>query len=243
MYGTIIAVNQRQLDISAQDKIYQAELSADLAKPTPGDQAEFEPLAAPSVLQKGAGRLIQISKAQLPQDIAWSGGNYVEGHQVQDMDSSFELCTEGADFGQCCTLLAKKAQEAHANALLQFKVEFVKRPLHQPRLCRLSAVPAQIKGEVYKPEPGISLQLPTKFLRRNSPNNAAVRYRIVLLICLLMIVEPCLASLTRQGLWPVIIGEGLMAALPIFCLAAALLSNPRRLVFYLRKAKRGPLKA
>lgn len=238
MYGTIIAVNQRQIDISAHDKIYHAELSTDLERPNITDTAEFEPLTEPSLFQKGEAELKAIEPARLPDSIAWSRDNYVEGHHVQEMDSSMQLCAEGADFNECCRLLADKAKAAHANALLQFTVEFVKRPLHQPRLCRLSAVPAQVNGEIFKPEPGISLRLPTKFLRRNSPNNASLRYRIVLLICLLMIVEPCLASITRQGILPVIVGQALMAALPIFCLAGVLVSNPRRLTFFMKQTKR-----
>ncbi len=232
MKGIIIALQGRQAEIYTEESsLLQAELPAGRESARAGDGVEL--------IQDAEGRLQieQIHPLALPDCVAWSEDSTVAGHRNIELDTSLRLCAEGPDFPTCYCLLAQKAEEYHANALLQLQTSYVKRPLHCEILCQVSAVPAQISGEIFSPPPGIKMQLPLKFLRRNSPNGAWLRYCRVLLFCLLLIAEPCLAALTQRALLPQLIGQILMGALPLLCLAAGLYLNPRRPAFFLMRRR------
>lgn len=232
MEGIIIALQSRQAEIYSAGRVLQADLPAAAAHARAGDRVELAESA------DGSLKVSAVKPLPLPDNVAWSEDNTVPGHHSVELDTSLRLCAEGPDFASCYRLLAQKAGEYRANALLQLQTSYVRRLLHRELLCRVSAVPAQITGEHFSPAPGLKMQLPLKYIRRNSPNGAWLRYCRVLLICLLLIAEPCLAALTHRSLLPQIAGQTAMAALPLLCLAAAFYLNPRRLTCFLTRVRR-----
>ena len=232
MQGTLIALHGSSLSavVYSQGKIYQVKLSSDLAsKALPGSQVEFTPEGTVSALQ-----VPQLTA--LP--IACSLDSHVAEHKTIERDSSYLLCAEARTFAECYAQLAAAAQHCHANALLNIKGEYLKRRFSKRIVCRLCAEPGQVNGAVYQAMPGIHLKLPNSWLRRNSPSSAQRRYQSVLLICLLLIAEPCLSARIKQGRLPELIGYSIMGALPIFCLIAAILNDPCRKMVYLLQTRR-----
>ena len=239
MQGTIIALGSaRTADIYAQGKIYQTKLSPDLAEAWPGDQVSCRELVSPSCGKKGTVQVSALAPLSRPQKLAWSQNRSIKDHVLQETNSGYLLAAEAADYQTCYQLLAQKALSCNANALLDVTGCGYKRPFAKRPLCRLTALPAQISGPDFQPKPGLHLNLPEKFSRRNSPNGAQLRYVRVLLICLLLILEPCLARLGATGSIPLLASQILMAVLPIFCLIYALIYNPCRAVVYLLRHTR-----
>ena len=230
MQGTLIALSGRtNATVCQQNKIYQLKLSADLAtQALPGSTVEYD---------LSSGTITAFIEKPQVNNIALSCDLTVPEHQILSRDGSYQLCAEGHSFKECYKNLASCATAHHINALLNLKGEYVKRPFARHLVFRLCAEGAQISGPQYNPDPGYKLTLPLKLLRRNSPSQAQKRYHIVLLVCLLLIVEPCLSALMQRQILPELVAYIRMGALPMLCLLGAIFDNPCRSTVYLKQVR------
>ena len=239
MQGTIITpAKNHTVELAAAGRIYQAKLSPDLGTVKPGDEVLFQEISPAGWFKKGRAQITDVKPFDLSTlPSAVSLDRSVPAHQLVEQDSSYRLAAEGSSFADCYQRLAAAAIKYEANALLQLETSYIKRPFARTLLCRVTASPAQITGPVYQPKPGLHMKLPVKYSRRNSPSSAQLRYIRVLLVCLLLIAEPCLARLSAREVIPLLYGQILMAALPIFCLIYAVLCNPVKRAVYILRTK------
>lgn len=221
MNGTIIAINKDK----GYCDLYQAEATATYRSSLEGftqdpalligSDCEFEAQSGPSFFSPGKAKLISITPLEFKNEkVALTKESNVADHELIKDDRNYLIGAEGGFERECRSALIEKALECHANALLDLKLEVVTRPGVKAALFRYTARPGIIEGPKYHQEPGQGLTIPTKVARRNSPNEAMVRYIRVLLICFLFIAIPCILSLTEQGIIPSpIIGQMLTAGI------------------------------
>lgn len=221
MKGTIIAINKDK----GYCDLYNSELSETYRSSLEGfanDEAlavgadcEFDAMKKPSFFSPGNANLTKIEALNLHNEkVALTTKNAFPEHEIIKEDRNYLIAAEGGFERECRAALIEKAIECHANGLLDLKLEVVTRPGVKAALFRYTARPAIIDGPKYKQEPGQGLTIPTKVARRNSPNEAMVRYIRVLLICFLFIAIPCIMSLTQQGVIPSpLVGQMLTAGI------------------------------
>ncbi len=168
-----------------------------------GADCEFEDISKPSMFSFGKAEIKSLKSISLGNDkVAATPETSYPEHKLMADNRKFLIAAEGGHERECHAALLEKAIECKANALLDLKLEVVVRPGVKQHLFRYTARPAIIDGPKYKQEPGIGLAIPEKVARRNSPNEAMVRYCRVLLICSLFIIIPSIMSLTARGVIP-----------------------------------------
>ena len=209
MQGTVIAINRDKsycdVYVHGTASTYRAPLNdfASDEKLVIGADCEFEDISKPSMFSFGKAEIKSLKSISLGNDkvAATPETSYPEHKLIAD-NRKFLIAAEGGHERECHAALLEKAIECKANALLDLKLEVVVRPGVKQHLFRYTARPAIIDGPKYKQEPGIGLAIPEKVARRNSPNEAMVRYCRVLLICSLFIIIPSIMSLTARGVLP-----------------------------------------
>lgn len=209
MQGTIIAVDKAKsyCDVHNSElaQTYRAPLESFANDPAlvVGSDCDFDDLAKPSFFSPGKAKLNSLSALNYNSDkVALTTDAHFEGHKTIASNTSYLIGAEGGSERECRMALIEKAIECKSNCLLALKLEIVTRPGVKPVLFRYTGRPAIIDGPKYKQEPGIGLAIPTNTARRNSPNEAMVRYVRVLLLSLLFIMVPVIMSLTQRGVIP-----------------------------------------
>lgn len=221
MKGTIIAVNKEKgycdLYNSNLAETYRSSLEgfAQDEALVVGSECEFDAMKKPSFFSPGQANLTKIEGLVFKNEkVALTTKNNVPDHEIIKEDRNYLVAAEGGFELECRSALTEKAIECNANALLDLKLEVVTRSGVKTALFRYTARPAIINGPKYKQDHGQGLTIPTKVARRNSPNEAMVRYIRVLLICFLFIAIPCIMSLTQQGIIPTpLIGQMITAGI------------------------------
>lgn len=222
MHGTIIQLNQSKnqalIHVAEAYKIYQAPLSEIDPDCHAGDECDFEVLSEPKMFSYGTAKVLSCTKIDLTANtkVALSYKGFVDNeHELIKDNKDFLIAAEGGFEKECRSALIEKAIECKANALLDLKLECVVRPGVKNVLYRYTARPAIITGPKYQPENGVErLDIPTNIARRNSPNEAQVRYVRVLILSFLMIVVPCILGLGQNGVIPSpLIGQIIIAGL------------------------------
>lgn len=221
MKGTIIAINPDKgycdLYNAELAETYRSSLEGFAQDPALviGSDCEFDAMSKPSFFSPGKANLTSISALEFNNEkVALTHASQVADHELLKDDRNYLIGAEGGFERECRSALIEKALECHANALLDLKLEVVTRPGVKTALFRYTARPSIIEGPKYHQEPGQGLTIPTKVARRNSPNEAMVRYIRVLLICFLFIAIPCIMSLTQQGIIPTqLIGQMITAGI------------------------------
>ena len=130
------------------------------------------------------------------------------------------------------------AKKSNANALINTELTVKALRFSGKHLFCYKANAAIIEGAEYHQQPGIKLDINEKIVRRNSPNEAMIRYIRVLLISVLLIILPCLLSLQQQGTLPTPLGSiacGIALGLSLF---TGLFYSSRKQVAYLLRQKR-----
>lgn len=227
MLGTIVQLNQSKnlalIHVVETGKIFQAPFSEIDSQCHVGDECEFEVLAEPSFFNPGKAKVTSCNQIDLTSNtkVALSRKGIVDTeHELVKDNKNFLIAAEGAFEKECRSALIEKAIECKANALLDLKLECVVRPGVKGVLYRYTARPALISGPKYELEPGVErLAIPENLARRNSPNEAQVRYVRVLILSFLFIAIPCLLSMSQSGVLPsAFIGQLITAALIGICM-------------------------
>ncbi len=226
MQGTIIEINREKdycvVNNPDQAETYEAslgELKGDLNLVV-GSDCEIEVSKAPSFFAHGKAKLLSCQALEFKNTkVALTTEARLPEHEILQENSDYFIAAEGGSERECRAAITERAIECHANALLGLKLETVVRPGVKTVLYRYIARPAIIEGPQYHQEPGIGLDIPTKVARRNSPNEAMVRYIRVLLICFLFIAIPCVLSMTQGGMIPSpLMGQIITAGLLVMCM-------------------------
>ena len=231
MQGTVIAINRvnQYCDIYDSDNkaTYRASLDgvADSDKLVVGDDCLYTITAQPTFLGPGKATLDKFRALIFNNDkVALTREASYPEHSTIKEEHSCLLAAEGSYEKECRSALIELALKYHVNALLDLKLEVVTRPGVKSALFRYTARPALITGAKYNPEPGQGMDIPTKLARRNSPNEAKVRYVRVLLLCFLFIAVPCVMSMGARGVFPSLIWSQIInAALIVMCMIVFLL--------------------
>lgn len=250
MQGTVIAIKPEQdyCDIYMHEaaETYRAPLGTfkSDAELRVGVTAEFEREGTPSFFSPGKAKLTRLTPLDLSNEkVALTYDAEVPEHRVLQKDHNYLVAAEGGFERECRSALLEKAIECHANALFNLKLEVITRPGVKTALFRYTAQPVIVEGPKYHQEPGQKLTIPVKVARRNSPNEAMVRYIRVLLICFLFIAIPCIMALTQRGVIPSqLMGQIITAGLLVLCMILFLfISFHKRQSFILtlKKVDRG----
>lgn len=225
MEGTVISVNLKQnsclVYVHTIPATYKAIISEQFKTVKVGDDCDFDVEKAPSFFAYGQAKLNIIKHLEFKNDkIAITPEANVAQHNIIKDNKDYLVAAEGGFERECRAALIEKALECKANALLDLKLECVIRPGVKTVLFRYTARPAIVEGPEYHQTPGQGLAIPTKVARRNSPNEAQVRYIRVLLICFLFITIPSIMRLTERGVIPTeLLGKILTAGLIVLCMA------------------------
>lgn len=227
MLGTIIQLNSSKdlalIHSVESAKVFQAPFSEIGADAHTGDSCEFEVLAEPSMFSHGKAKVLKVEHLDLSTNtkVALSHDQiYDQDHELIKDTKDYLIAAEGSFEKECRSALIEKAIECKANALLDLQLECVVRPGVKKVLYRYTARPAIITGPKYQPENGVErLDIKDTMTRRNSPNEAQVRYVRVLILSFLFIAIPCILSLSQRGVIPsVLIGQIITAALLGVCM-------------------------
>lgn len=226
MLGTIIAVNQDKgyVDVyldkeAATYRAPSAEFAADPAL-VMGSDAEIEIEGKPSFFGPGKAQLTAVKALNFTNDkVALAPTPHYPEHDTVRDERHYLIAAEGGSERECRSALIEKALECKVNALLDLKLEVVTRPGVKTALFRYTARPALISGPKYQAARDARMALPTDRARRNSPNEAMVRYIRVLLISFLFITIPCIMALTQKGVIPSqLLGQIITAGLLMLCM-------------------------
>lgn len=225
MQGTIIEVNRTKgfVDVYLEKEAatYRAPItSLDDPALVMGADAEIELLSNPSFFSPGKAQLIALKALSLNNDkVALTEAPHYPEHDTVRSENHYLIAAEGGSERECRSALIEKAIECKVNALLDLKLEVVRRPGVKTVLFRYTARPALINGPKYQAAPTERMAIPTDRARRNSPNEAMVRYIRVLLISFLFITIPCILALTQNGVIPnPLVGQIITAALLVMCM-------------------------
>lgn len=222
MQGTIIKLNPSKdialIHVVESAKIFQAPFSEVGSLAHTGDYCEFEVLSEPSMFSYGKAKVVKVEPIELTANtkvVLSYNADFDHEHELIRDSKDYLIAAEGSFEKECRSALIEKAIECKANALLDLKLECVVRPGVKGVLYRYTARPAIISGPKYKPEDGVErLAIKDEMTRRNSPNEAQVRYVRVLILSFLFIAIPCIFSLSKQGIIPsLLIGQALTAGL------------------------------
>lgn len=222
MHGTIIQLNKSKdfalIHVVESSKLFQAPLSEITQGTHAGDSCEFEVLSEPGMFSHGKAHITKIEPLDLSSNtkVALSYNSTLDHeHELLKDTHEYLIAAEGGFEKECRSALIEKAIECKANALLDLKLECVVRPGVKTVLYRYTARPAIITGPKYQPEPGVErLDIKDNRTRRNSPNEAQVRYIRVLILSFLFIAVPCILSLSKRGVIPsILLGQIITVAL------------------------------
>ena len=226
MQGTIIEIKRDQgycvVNNPERAETYHATLGELKNDPnlTVGADCEFEISKQPSFFRPGKSTLLSCKALDLTNTkVALTTAARYPEHDMIHENFDYQLAAEGGSEREARSALIERAIACHANALLNLKLETVQRPGVKIVLYRYTANAAIIEGPTYHQEPGYKLNIPTKLARRNSPNEAMVRYIRVLLICFLFIAIPCILALTQRGVIPSqLMGQVITAGILVLCM-------------------------
>lgn len=209
MKGTVIAIDRDKgfCDIYCSESIetYRAELgsfASDEAMAM-GADVEADVESSPSMFSPGKAVLTSVKALVMHNEKVGltTEARYPEHETIKD-EREYLIAAEGASERECRSALIEKAIECNVNGLLDMKLEVVTRPGVKTALFRYTARPAIIEGPKYHQQPGQGMTIPVKLARRNSPNEAMVRYIRVLLISFLFVAIPSIMSLAQGGVIP-----------------------------------------
>lgn len=226
MLGTIIAVKQDQgyvdVYLDKEAATYRAPCADFASDPAlvVGSDAEIEPESNPSFFSPGKAKLTAVKALNYANDKVGLAPtpHYPEHDTVRD-ERRFLIAAEGGSERECRSALIEKAIECKVNALLDLKLEVVTRPGVKTALFRYTARPALVNGPKYQAQQNQRMAIPTDRARRNSPNEAMVRYIRVLLISFLFVAIPCIMAMTKNGvLASPLIGQIITAGLLMLCM-------------------------
>lgn len=208
MKGTIIEVNREKdyclCHSNTNFLTYKTELGTFKDNPnlTVGCDCIFEPIKDGSAFSIGSCKLEKIFAIDYSNTkVLVTTESKVPDYKILEQDKNYLVCGEGRYEREARAAMIELAIESNVNCLLEVSCETVRRPGIKNVLYRCTGRPAVVTGEHYQPEPGIHMNLPTKLARRNSPNEASVRYNRVLIISILMIMIPCLTAMGDAGMW------------------------------------------
>lgn len=208
MKGTIIEINRDKgycLAHSSENFLtYKAELAsfANDKKLTVGCDCVFEPTKNGSAFSIGECDLKRLYAIDYTNTkVLITTEDKVHDHKVLEQDNNYLVCGEGRYEREARAAMIELAIESNVNCLLSVSCECVRRPGIKNVLYRCTGRPAVITGDTYQPEPGTHMNLPKDHARRNSPNEASVRYNRVLIISVLMIIVPCISAMGDAGMW------------------------------------------
>ncbi|WP_294567725.1 hypothetical protein [uncultured Succinatimonas sp.] len=240
MQGILISVdlNAKQAVIACDDKLYTAKLSANEASLQKGDHVEFSAIEKADGVKDQTVKIDAVIKDAYKQyGIAISAKSSVSDHAIIDTKHNVKLCGEGSDANSALGALIELAKKSNANALLNTKLTVKSLRFSGKLLFCYKAEAAIIEGPKYHQKPGVKLDINERVVRRNSPNEAMIRYIRVLLISILFIILPCLLSLQQQRILPPPFGSiacGVTLGLSLF---AGLFYSSRKQVAYLLRQK------
>ena len=240
MQGILISVdsNTKQAIIACDDKLYTAKLSANEASLQKGEKVEFSPIEEDGVKDTTVKIESVLKNDYQKYGIAISTASSVNDHDIIDIKHNVKLCGEGPDANSALDALVQLAKKSDANALLNTELTVKTLRFSGKLLFCYKADAAIIEGPQYHQKPGIKLDINERVVRRNSPNQAMIRYIRVLLVSILFIILPCLLSLQQQGTLPPPFGSiacGIVMGLALF---AGLFYSSRKQVSYLLRLKR-----
>lgn len=241
MQGTIIAINREKnfcvVNNPERSESYQAPLYGFTHDPNlmVGADCEFNSTQAPSFLKLGQATLVSCQALEFNNTkVALTCASSFPEHEILQENTKYFIAAEGGSERECRSALTERAIECHANALLDLKLETVSRVGVKTVLYRYIARPAVITGPRYQPESGVNLDIPTNVARRNSPNEAMVRYIRVLILSFLFIAIPCVLSMTQNGVIPSpILGQVITAGLLMMCMALFMLISFKKKQSYI----------
>lgn len=233
MQGTIIEINRDKdycvVNNPERAETYTAPLGDFKGDPNMvlGADCEFEIVKQQSFFAHGKATLLSCQRLEYKNTkVALTTEGRLPEHEILQENHAYFIAAEGGSEKECRAALIEQALACHANALLALKLETVVRPGVKSVLYRYIARPAIVEGPLYHQEPGMSLDLQTKTARRNSPNEAMVRYIRVLLICFLFIAIPCVLSMTQGGMIPSkLMGQVITAGLLMLCMVLFLFTS------------------
>ena len=241
--GTIIILDQNKQEglIESATVLYKFKLSDELAK-TPiqvGDIAEFD-IIKPK--QKFFGIAKILSTRPLHSDYVYVSTDNNSHHDdvtIIDINTKVSFVAEGKCAKLVFGILEEEASLYNANALLNLKLEVIKRPLNHNYLFRYSANLAQVKSDRYKLESGLHLKIDESKARLNYANDVAIRYYRVLIASFLLIFIPCMFALASQGKFSIDMAKAISTSAIILGLFYGYKINPRSYKSYLKKPRHG----
>lgn len=183
-----------------------------------GFDCEFNVLSQPGIFRHGTAEIVSVSPVSLTANtlVGLSRTGSLEGHTVIKENHDFLIAGEGGSEQEARAAMTEKAIECKVNALLDIKLECVIRPGVKTVLFRYTGRPAVVTGDKYNPEPGVVKPvIDESKTRRNSPNEAQVRYIRVLLISLLFIALPCFTAMGQNGMLPNAVTAQVLSAVTI----------------------------
>ena len=241
MQGVLISVdlNLKHAVIACDNKLYTAKLSKNVASLQPGDLVEFSATDETDGEKNKTVKIDSVTHTDYKKyGIAIVSASSVDGHEIIDSKLNVKLCGEGPDAKSALDSLVELAKKSNANALINTELTVKALRFSGKHLFCYKANAAIIEGAEYHQQPGIKLDINEKVVRRNSPNEAMIRYIRVLLISVLLIILPCLLSLQQQGTLPTPLGSiacGIALGLSLF---TGLFYSSRKQVAYLLRQKR-----
>lgn len=241
MQGILISVdsNAKQAVIACDDKLYTAKLSANEASLQKGEKVEFSAIEKEDGVKDKTVKIDSVLKNDYQKyGIAISAASSISDHAIIDTKHNIKLCGEGPNANSALDALVQLAKKSDANALLNTELTVKTLRFSGKLLFCYKADAAIIEGPQYHQKPGIKLDINERVVRRNSPNQAMIRYIRVLLVSILFIILPCLLSLQQQGTLPPPFGSiacGIVMGLALF---AGLFYSSRKQVSYLLRLKR-----
>lgn len=250
MQGTIIAINKEKnfcvVHNPERSERYQAPLDMFThdSKLMIGADCEFNITQAPSFFKLGQATLVSCQALEFNNTkVAITSNSFYPEHKILQENTNYFIAAEGGSERECRSALTECAIECHANALLNLKLETVSHMGVKNVLYRYIARPSIITGPRYQAESGVTLDIPTKVARRNSPNEAMVRYIRVLILSFLFIAIPCILSMTQSGVIPSpILGQIITAGLIMMCMAVFMFISFKKKQSYILLNKNAPRK-
>lgn len=243
MQGTIIILDQNKQEglIESESILYKFKLSDDLAKSSiqVGDIADFD-IIKPKHKFFGIAKI--LSTRPLESNYVYVSTDNKSHHDdvsIVDINTNVSFVAEGKCAKLVFGILEEEASLYNANALLNLKLEVIKRPLSHNYLIRYSANLAQVKSDRYKLESGLHLKINENKARINYANDAAIRYYRVLIASLLLILIPCLFALASQGKFSLDMAKAISTMAIVLGLYYGYKINPRSYKSYLKKPRHG----
>lgn len=235
MLGTIIALSAQEITLEFNSQLYTLKLSVELAN---------EPLRIGQFVDftlNSQGELATIKAHKLlSQKIYISQDNTVDNGILLEINTKVTLVSEGKSVITAFKNFEAEALKHNANAIFNYKLDVIKRPFAKKFLYRLTGNLGQIKSDSYPLTPGLKLKINENQARVNFANDALIRYYRVLLICMLLIVIPCIFSLgAQQVLFNLGTAKVISFILVIIVAIIAYILNPRTNKIFFKRPRHG----